>query len=97
MAPKVTHDVREHTAQIHGNRSLAQRKDALGGFKSGKYRVVVTDIAAWNRRHHIELVINTTFQIKQRNTFTESVAPGELDFLAKQFPLQHQTSVVIFE
>jgi len=34
-------------AEIHGNRSLGQRKDALGGFKTGKYRVLVaTDIAS---------------------------------------------------
>ncbi|MFA5128436.1 MAG: DEAD/DEAH box helicase [Patescibacteria group bacterium] len=34
-------------AEIHSNRSLAQRKEALNGFKSGKYRVLVaTDIAA---------------------------------------------------
>ncbi|MDE1970441.1 MAG: DEAD/DEAH box helicase [Patescibacteria group bacterium] len=34
-------------AEIHGNRSLPQRKDALDGFKSGKYRVLVaTDVAA---------------------------------------------------
>jgi ATP-dependent RNA helicase RhlE len=34
-------------AQIHSNRSLGQRRDALEGFKSGKYRVLVaTDIAA---------------------------------------------------
>ncbi len=34
-------------ARIHGNRSQAQRTDALEGFKSGKYRVLVaTDIAA---------------------------------------------------
>jgi ATP-dependent RNA helicase RhlE len=33
--------------RIHGNRSQAQRTEALGGFKSGKYRVLVaTDIAA---------------------------------------------------
>ena len=33
--------------RIHGNRSQAQRTQALGGFKSGKYRVLVaTDIAA---------------------------------------------------
>ena len=33
--------------RIHGNRSQAQRTDALAGFKSGKYRVLVaTDIAA---------------------------------------------------
>lgn len=34
-------------ARIHGNRSQAQRIDALAGFKSGTYRVLVaTDIAA---------------------------------------------------
>jgi ATP-dependent RNA helicase RhlE len=34
-------------ARIHGNRSQAQRTDALAGFKSGKYRVLVaTDVAA---------------------------------------------------
>jgi ATP-dependent RNA helicase RhlE len=33
--------------RIHGNRSQAQRTQALNGFKSGKYRVLVaTDIAA---------------------------------------------------
>jgi ATP-dependent RNA helicase RhlE len=33
--------------RIHGNRSQAQRTDALAGFKSGQYRVLVaTDIAA---------------------------------------------------
>jgi ATP-dependent RNA helicase RhlE len=34
-------------ARIHGNRSQAQRTEALAGFKSGSYRVLVaTDIAA---------------------------------------------------
>ena len=34
-------------ARIHGNRSQAQRTDALDGFKSGRYRVLVaTDIVA---------------------------------------------------
>src|SRR3954470_21247984 len=34
-------------ARIHGNRSQAQRTDALEGFKTGRYRVLVaTDIAA---------------------------------------------------
>ncbi len=33
--------------RIHGNRSQAQRTEALAGFKSGRYRVLVaTDIAA---------------------------------------------------
>jgi ATP-dependent RNA helicase RhlE len=46
--------------EIHSDRSLAQRKEALNGFKSGKYRVLVaTDIAARGIDvHGIELVIN---------------------------------------
>ena len=43
------HLVRAHIAaeRIHGNRSQNQRTEALAGFKSGKYRVLVaTDIAA---------------------------------------------------
>ena len=50
-----------HTsAEIHSNRSLGQRKEALEGFKSGKYRVLVaTDIAARGIDvKGIELVIN---------------------------------------
>jgi ATP-dependent RNA helicase RhlE len=36
-----------NAARIHGNRSQSQRTDALAGFKTGKYRVLVaTDIAA---------------------------------------------------
>lgn len=35
------------TTEIHANRSLAQRKAAMSGFKTGRYRVLVaTDIAA---------------------------------------------------
>jgi ATP-dependent RNA helicase RhlE len=35
------------SAEIHSNRSMSQRKEALDGFKSGKYRVLVaTDIAS---------------------------------------------------
>lgn len=49
-AKKIARDVRQmgHTsAEIHANRSLAQRREALDGFKTGKYRVLVaTDIAA---------------------------------------------------
>ncbi len=47
-------------AEIHSNRSLAQRKEALAGFKSGRYRVLVaTDIAARGIDvTGIELVIN---------------------------------------
>ncbi|MDP1890308.1 MAG: DEAD/DEAH box helicase, partial [Gemmatimonadaceae bacterium] len=49
-AKKITANLnamRYNAAEIHSNRSLAQRKAALGGFKSGEYRVLVaTDIAA---------------------------------------------------
>lgn len=49
-AKRIARTVRamSHTAaEIHSNRSLNQRKEALAGFKSGKYRVLVaTDIAA---------------------------------------------------
>lgn len=47
-------------AEIHSNRSLPQRKEALQGFKNGKYRVLVaTDIAARGIDvKDIELVIN---------------------------------------
>lgn len=48
------------SADIHSDRSLAQRRDALEGFKSGKYRVLIaTDIAARGIDvSGIELVIN---------------------------------------
>jgi ATP-dependent RNA helicase RhlE len=36
-----------HVAEIHSDRTMGQRKDAMEGFKSGKYRILVaTDIAA---------------------------------------------------
>ncbi len=50
-----------HTAaEIHSNRSLAQRRAALDGFKSGAYRILVaTDIAARGIDvKGIELVVN---------------------------------------
>ncbi|TSC74773.1 MAG: ATP-dependent RNA helicase RhlE [Parcubacteria group bacterium Gr01-1014_30] len=49
-AKKVTRQLRSEgikAAEIHSNRSLNQRKEALEGFKSGRYRVLVaTDIAS---------------------------------------------------
>lgn len=50
----------EAAAEIHSDRSLGQRKEALQGFKTGKYRVLVaTDIAARGIDvTGIELVIN---------------------------------------
>ena len=49
-AKKITrliHAMGHSAAEIHANRSLAQRREALEGFKTGKYRVLVaTDIAA---------------------------------------------------
>ncbi len=50
-----------HTAaELHSNKSLNQRKEALGGFRNGKYRVLVaTDIAARGIDvKGIELVLN---------------------------------------
>jgi ATP-dependent RNA helicase RhlE len=62
-AAKITHFVRGigyTVAEIHSNRSLPQRREALEGFKTGKYRVLVaTDIAARGIDvTGIELVIN---------------------------------------
>ena len=62
-AKKITRGITQmnHTAsEIHSNKSLAQRKAALDGFKSGKYRVLVaTDIASRGIDvSNIELVIN---------------------------------------
>ncbi len=47
-------------AEIHGNRSLSQRREALDGFKNGRYRVLVaTDIASRGIDvKGLELVIN---------------------------------------
>lgn len=62
-ARKITHGVQAmgHTAaEIHSNRSLHQRLEALQGFKIGRYRVLVaTDIAARGIDvQGIQLVIN---------------------------------------
>jgi ATP-dependent RNA helicase RhlE len=62
-ASKITRLVRSFNhavAEIHADRSLNQRKEALEGFKSGKYRILVaTDIAARGIDvKGIELVIN---------------------------------------
>ena len=48
------------SAEIHSDRSLAQRREALAGFKTGKNRIIVaTDIAARGIDVvGIELVIN---------------------------------------
>ena len=60
---KVNRDIRQMgftVAEIHSDRSLAQRREALAGFKTGKYRVLVaTDIAARGIDvTGIELVVN---------------------------------------
>jgi ATP-dependent RNA helicase RhlE len=62
-ASKLTRHVKtfgHSAAEIHSNRSLGQRRDALDGFKSGKYRVLIaTDIAARGIDvTGIELVVN---------------------------------------
>lgn len=60
---KITRAIREmnhRAAEIHSDRSFAQRREALDGFKSGKYRILVaTDIASRGIDvTGIELVIN---------------------------------------
>ncbi len=57
---KVIRDMGNTAAELHSNRSLAQRKEAMQGFKLGKYRVLVaTDIAARGIDvTGIELVVN---------------------------------------
>ncbi|MFH0913396.1 MAG: DEAD/DEAH box helicase [Candidatus Omnitrophota bacterium] len=62
-ARKITTSIRNmgySAAEIHSNRSLGQRREALEGFKSGRYKVLVaTDIAARGIDViGIELVIN---------------------------------------
>ncbi len=62
-AKKITHAVAvmgHKSAEIHSNRSLAQRKEALEGFRNGRYRVLIaTDIASRGIDvTGIELVIN---------------------------------------
>lgn len=62
-ASKIVRAVKElghSAAEIHSNRTFSQRREALDGFKSGKYRVLVaTDIAARGIDvMGIELVIN---------------------------------------
>ncbi|MDP3965152.1 MAG: DEAD/DEAH box helicase [bacterium] len=60
---KLTRDIRamgHQVAELHSNRTLAQRRQALEGFKRGQYRVLVaTDIAARGIDvKDIELVLN---------------------------------------
>ena len=57
---RVLHKKGHTAAEIHSNRSLSQRRQALDGFKSGRYRILVaTDIAARGIDvTEIELVIN---------------------------------------
>jgi ATP-dependent RNA helicase RhlE len=44
---KSLRDLGEKVTEIHSNRSLSQRRDALEGFRSGRFRVLVaTDIAS---------------------------------------------------
>lgn len=62
-ATKITRNLKKlgfNAAEIHSDRSLAQRREALDGFKRGKYRILVaTDIAARGIDvKEIELVIN---------------------------------------
>ena len=53
-------DMKHRAAEIHSDKTLPQRREALEGFKSGRYRILVaTDIAARGIDvTKIELVIN---------------------------------------
>lgn len=57
---RIVNKLGHRAAEIHSNRSQNQRREALDGFKSGKYRVLVaTDIASRGIDvKDIELVIN---------------------------------------
>lgn len=57
---RIIRDMGHSAAEIHSNRSLGQRREALEGFKSGRYKVLVaTDVAARGIDvAGIELVIN---------------------------------------
>ncbi len=62
-AKRIVHQIREmglSAAEIHSNRSLGQRREALEGFKTGRYRILVaTDIASRGIDvTGIELVLN---------------------------------------
>ena len=62
-ASRITRGIRSlghNAAEIHSDRSLRQRRDALDGFKTGRFRILVaTDIAARGIDvKEIELVIN---------------------------------------
>lgn len=56
----IIHHAKHNVAELHSDRSMGQRKDAMEGFKSGKYRILVaTDIAARGIDvTGIEMVIN---------------------------------------
>lgn len=57
---RAVRDMGHPSAEIHANRSLAQRREALEGFKNGRHRVLVaTDIAARGIDvKGVELVVN---------------------------------------
>ncbi|KKU14840.1 MAG: DEAD/DEAH box helicase domain protein [Parcubacteria group bacterium GW2011_GWB1_45_9] len=57
---KIIRDMGHTAAELHSNRSLSQRKEALNGFKFGRYRALIaTDIASRGIDvTGIELVIN---------------------------------------
>ena len=56
----IIHHAKFSVAELHSDRSMGQRKEAMEGFKSGKYRILVaTDIAARGIDvTGIEMVIN---------------------------------------
>lgn len=63
---KVVSDMGHTVTELHSNKSLAQRKVAMEGFKNGRYRIMVaTDIAARGIDvKNIELVVNYDMPMK---------------------------------
>jgi ATP-dependent RNA helicase RhlE len=80
-------------AEMHSNRSLGQRREALDGFKSGRYKVLVaTDIAARGIDVvGIELVINYDLPEDAETMCIVSAAQRGPGVAGMQFLLPHPT------
>jgi ATP-dependent RNA helicase RhlE len=77
------------TARMHGNRSQAQRTDALAGFKSGRYRVLVaTDIVARGIDvEALEHVVNFDVPVTAEDYIHRAGRTGRADATGEAFTL----------
>ena len=82
-------DMGHKAAEIHSNRSLSQRREALEGFKRGKYRVLVaTDIAARGIDvTGIEVVINYDLPSTAEDYVHRIARPGRAGMQGKAISL----------